>query len=303
MRIAVISDLHDDLWADPAIGAVPARRQRLADEAGYTAGNPLGTALADVELLVVAGDLANKARVRWPGAATRLRRAAPGARIHVFPGNHDYYMGAFDDAVLERHAAKLGLAWAQGRTITGRGRDGPFRIICATLWSDYAVAGTPAAAMAEARARMNDHRAIRMPASWCRFLPEDAARAHRHQRAGLEAALSKPFDGRTIVVTHHAPHPCCIPANSAEDGLLAGAYASDLSAIMTGPAAPELWLHGHVHGVGEMHVGDTRVRNVSLGYPDQFGTTPAVRAATAQERRSASGRWSSRPEQGRRPKR
>lgn len=282
MRVAVISDLHDDLWADPAINAVPGRRRRLADAAGYTAGNPLGSALADVELLVVAGDLANKARVRWPGAVARLRRAAPRARLHVFPGNHDH--GAFDDRALERLAGALGMGWAQGRTITGTGRDGPFRLLCTTLWTDYACTGSPAEAMETARHRMNDHRAIRVAPSWRRFRPEDAVEAHRRQRAWLDAALKTPFAGRTIVVTHHAPHPGCVPADSAEGGLLAGAYASDMGRLMTGETAPELWLHGHVHGVGEVLVGRTRVRNVSLGYPEQFGALPGIRAAEAQGR-------------------
>ena len=79
-RVAVISDFHDGLSADPAINAAPGHRRRLADAAGYTARNPLGSALADVELLVVAGDFANKPRVRWPGAVMRLRPAAPRAR-------------------------------------------------------------------------------------------------------------------------------------------------------------------------------------------------------------------------------
>lgn len=284
MRVAVISDLHDDLWADPSINAAPARRRRLADRLGYTAGNPLGSALRDVELLVVAGDLANKARVRWPGAVARLRAAAPAARIHVFPGNHDYYLAAFEDAPLERLASDLGLGWAQGGTIIGHGRGGPFRFLCTTLWTDYAIDGSPGVAMATARARMNDHRAIRMPATWRRFQPEDAASAHRLQRAALEAALVEPFDGRTIVVTHHAPHPDCAARAIGAEAPLAGAYASDLGALMTGPSAPDLWLHGHAHGVGEMQVGRTRVRNVSLGYPEQFGDRLECRMAKAQAR-------------------
>ncbi|MDW3224911.1 MAG: hypothetical protein R8G34_18840 [Paracoccaceae bacterium] len=78
-------------------------------------------------------------------------------------------------------------------------------------------------------------------------------------------ALSEPFDGETFVATHHSPHPSVL------DGFLndlAAAYASDLSALIL-KHRPERWLFGHCHGAKNTRVGETKLINVSLGYPDE----------------------------------
>jgi hypothetical protein len=41
---------------------------------------------------------------------------------------------------------------------------------------------------------------------WLRFRPQEAARLHHESRAFLTEILATPFNGPTVVVTHHAPH-------------------------------------------------------------------------------------------------
>lgn len=74
--------------------------------------------------------------------------------------------------------------------------------------------------------------------------------------------LHEPFDGRTVVVTHHAPHPDSVHPRFAGN-LLNPAFASDLSALM-GPA--DLWIHGHVHDSFDYQVNGTRVIANPRGY-------------------------------------
>jgi Icc-related predicted phosphoesterase len=69
-----------------------------------------------------------------------------------------------------------------------------------------------------------------------------------HQKAlkALIPILEKPYsDGPTVVVTHHAPHPDCLPASLGR-AWMAGILASDLSRLIE-ETNPNLWIHGHTH--------------------------------------------------------
>ena len=41
--------------------------------------------------------------------------------------------------------------------------------------------------------------------------------------------------------------------------MIDAAYASDLPAMLEGPHAPDLWIHGHIHRSVDYTVGRTRV--------------------------------------------
>ena len=120
---------------------------------------------------------------------------------------------------------------------------------------------------------MNDYRLIRVAgASYRRIRAADTVALHRDHRRWLEARLAEPFDGDTVVVTHHAPHPACL--GRFEGGSLAAAYASDLTDLIEAHR-PALWLHGHTHVPSDLTVGATRVLNVSIGYPPGVDGSPA----------------------------
>ncbi len=58
--------------------------------------------------------------------------------------------------------------------------------------------------------------------------------------------MEQPADERPLViVTHHAPHPFCLP-EADRSGWAAGNAASDLSELTDGGRAA-LWVHAHVH--------------------------------------------------------
>jgi Icc-related predicted phosphoesterase len=115
------------------------------------------------------------------------------------------------------------------------------------------------------------------------------AKLHAKARSTLERLLSKPRDERpVVVVTHHAPHPLCVPAES-RGRWDAGRYASDLSHL-TDSGRVDLWIHGHVHeSVDLMRPGGTRiicnpagsrVRNASF-QPNLVVEVPAPRFSKA----------------------
>ncbi len=143
------------------------------------------------------------------------------------------------------------------------------RFIGSTLWTDYRILGHRDLAMGRCREVMNDHKKISLQKQpvWQRFTPQAAERLHLRSRAFIEAELVKDFDGPTVVVTHHAPHPLSIVEKHRSD-LVTAAYVSDLSEIMEA-GKPDLWLHGHNHETFDYVVGPTRVRANPRGYDDE----------------------------------
>ncbi|GGO39277.1 metallophosphoesterase [Gemmobacter aquaticus] len=248
MSVLVIADLHLDRWLQAGRDPLAALPRDLFDE---------------LDGLIVAGDLTNNPGVRWPRMIRLLASYLPPGRIHLLPGNHDYYDCMLDgEDRLTTICAEEGAHFLQKSELVLSG----IRFLCATLWTDFALKGDPARAMRIAERGMNDYACIRLGAGDARQIrPEDTALIHADHRTWLEARLAQPFAGRTIVVTHHCPHPDLVGAWRSE---LDPAYAANLLPLIE-RAQPDAWLFGHTHHPIEGIVGRTLVRNVSLGYPYQ----------------------------------
>src|SRR5262245_50549600 len=152
MRIRVLSDLH--LEAAPF--APPA-------------------AVADV--VVLAGDIANGAAgIEW------ARRAFDGRIVYV-AGNHEPYDGEFHATRTALHAA----AAANDVALLDCGECviGGVRFLGCTLWTDYAVAGDAACALALGpyNSWLADYRAIKWGER--RFTAADSLALHAKERAWL----------------------------------------------------------------------------------------------------------------------
>jgi predicted phosphodiesterase len=101
------------------------------------------------------------------------------------------------------------------------------------------------------------------PYAWARepyFSPTIARAEHMKSRAWLRVAV--PFEGRTVVVTHHGPHLNSVHPRYLGE-LLNAAFVSDLSPLVE---QADLWIHGHVHDSSDYHVGKCRVLTNPRGY-------------------------------------
>lgn len=243
MTILLTADLHVDNWdhcgRDPFTGIVPVLR--------------------DLDALIIAGDLADDPQRNWPLALSRITRLVSPARIWVIPGNHDYYGATLDDGVLARIASGAGVNLAQKRVLTF----GSCRLLCCTLWTDFALTGDPEAAMARAGMGMLDYTRIRR-AEGGLIRPEHTVEVHRDHLDWLTREIAKPWSGQTIVVTHHAPGA----AVSGPISSISPAFASDLDGWI-GTHRPDYWFFGHTHRPLSARIRGAPVINVSLGYPDE----------------------------------
>lgn len=241
MHIQIASDLH----LERMTRKFPAYR-------GITPGH------ADV--LVIAGDIHHGA------AAIDAFRYWPVPVLYVH-GNHEAYHAQYPQVVtdIRRRAQQCG---GQVRHLENEATViGGVRFLGCCLWTDYALqqpgqdALTPQAAMAQARTMLFDHRVITMP-DGALFAPQDALRLHQESRAWLEQQLAMPFDGKTVVITHHGPHPHSIHPRFSGSVLNPG-FISDLSPLL---AHADLWIHGHVHDSFDYVAAGCRVVTNPRGY-------------------------------------
>lgn len=242
MRLQIASDMHWEFqW----------HKTRNTGDTGLTT-------VSGVDVLILAGDIGVGGEM-----APHLFKDWPTPILYV-AGNHEYYGGDITkvNVALRDHCvnANINLLECDSVVIDG------VRFLGTTLWTDYLLYGSKkqATAMYEARESLNDHRKIRVNGK--RFEPVDAMHRFARSKAWLREQLAIPFDGKTVVITHHAPHWNSVHEKYRTDGsLLSAAFVSDLSELM-GPAA--LWIHGHGHDSFDYEVNGTRVISNPRGYPN-----------------------------------
>lgn len=235
MKIQFLSDLHNEFYRP---GPIPPIEQTEAD------------------VVVLAGDIdIGLNGLRWAmNEAERL-----GKTLLFVAGNHEFYHHDIEllDEMREFAASCEKVPFLENDEFIIN----DVRFLGCTLWTDYRAAGDQVLSMMEVQQSLSDHHVISNGERL--FLPEDALKLHHESRAWLEGLLSQPFDGKTVVVTHHAPHLLCqhpsFPLNA-----IATAFLSDLSDLVE---MADVWCFGHTHSNLDVYAGKCRVISNQRGYP------------------------------------
>lgn len=252
MKILVLADLHLDEILDRDF------LSSLGEEIAYVG--------QEADALIIAGDLAEAATDKWPSAIRWLGTLYPAAKTVLLPGNHDYYGGNLStlDEQLDRICRRGGCSFGQCRSLVLD----DVRVLMTTLWTDmrlFAANSDRAVEDSIWQAQMMpdyEDGVIMVGDPERQLRPEDTAAAHERQRAWLVSELAVPWDGRTVVVTHHAPSAAVAGSITP----LSPCFASDLKAEIE-THRPDVWLFGHTHSPAELRMqGGTLLRNVSVGY-------------------------------------
>lgn len=218
----------------------------------------------DAEIAIIAGDV-------WAPVSSSLKWlfeqvVSRGLQVIFVAGNHEHYHHVLQHSISDGLAVREhypDLHWLENEAVVVNG----VRFLGATLWTDYGLYEHPRQSMKVAQLAMNDHRIIYTvdaEGHRGRFYPADALAIHRRSRVWLEGELEEPFDGKTVVVTHHSPHPRSIHLRFSGDNLNP-AFTSDLSAIIK-RHQPAAWIHGHTHNSFDYMVGKTRIVCNPRGY-------------------------------------
>lgn len=240
-------------------------------------------AIPECDVIVVPGDVCENMEVGVEWIDTCRREF--GRPIIYVGGNHEFYRTTRDGSLMKARGRAANMLCSShhrsGCNLVHVLQDGVsvvagVRFLGCTLWTDYRLDGEAwqVPAMLNAEKMMTDHEAIRYAAGGYRpWLPKDCLIEHENSINWLKLCLEKPFDGPTVVVTHHAPSSKSIHPQF-RGSLLNGAYASNLDHLVD---RATLWVHGHVHHRFDYEIGDGRVVCNPRGYPDeQTGFDPAL---------------------------
>lgn len=232
MRIHILSDLHTEI-------------------AAYT------PVVQDADVVILAGDIGVGVKgVDWA-------KAVFSRPVLYVPGNHEFYGGH-----LSKTLAKMREAGSEFVRVMDCDEAiiGGVRFLCATGWTDYTATGNPVLAAYDASTTMRDFKKIRID-EYRRVYPADFADLSRAAEQWFKDKLAQPFDGKTVVVTHHAPSLVSL-ANYAGAGThLDAAYANRWEDLMA--MGVDLWVHGHTHHAVDYEIGGTRVISNPRGYPGE----------------------------------
>ncbi|MGA0796991.1 MAG: metallophosphoesterase [Quisquiliibacterium sp.] len=218
------------------------------------------------DLVVLAGDIHNGVEaLRW------ARQTFPRDEILMVAGNHEFYDGEYLstlDAMREqaRHSG-VRLLENEATVIDG------VRFLGCTLWTDFRLFEhpgrllqlSPEQAFDQTRRMIPDFRAIRYARGGLQpvLALSDWTALHAVSRAWLTEELARPWDGPTVVVSHHLPSWRSVHPDFAAFASNVG-FASDLDHLV---AQATLWIHGHTHTTQRYRVGACEVVCNPRGYP------------------------------------
>lgn len=232
MKLRIYSDLHNEFHQfDP-----PALDQ-------------------SVDLVILAGDIDKKARgVKWANEAF----SCPTVYIC---GNHEFYDGHIDRTLQKMtEAAEPHVHVLENQSLVINNT----RILGTTGWTDFCSTGDQVAASRQAWDSMSDFKYIRVDAGYRRLRPQDLIARNHIAKVWLTQQLEQPFDGKTIVITHHAPSS--VVAGTKHDGHLSAAYANDWPLLIE---QADLWVFGHTHQSVDVELVGCRVISNPRGYPNE----------------------------------
>lgn len=233
MKIQILSDLHVEY-------------------------SPYTPEVTDADVIVLAGDICLGIRgIKW------ARQTWPDKEIVFVPGNHEFYRS--DIETEHQQMSMAGRAYhvhvlnRQEIIISG------VRFLGATLWTDFRLFGEAERPWALQRGErgLRDFQVIEY--GHHTFTPQDSANLHTQDVAWLAHKLQhEPFEGKTVVVTHHLPSAKSVATRYSKE-LLSACFASHLDYLF---GFSQLWIHGHTHDSFDYEVKGTRVICNPRGYCD-----------------------------------
>jgi Icc-related predicted phosphoesterase len=241
MKLQIMSDLHNEFEHKPVVRT-------------------------DADVIILAGDINVKASaIPW------ILDVYKDTPVVYIAGNHEYYHSDIlhVDEKLKKLSRNTNIKFLQNTMRVVKG----VRFLGTTLWTDFHYNGPELRDyyMKHAGRGMNDFNIIKYDGK--RFTPKKSFELHVDARHFLKTHLEKMFDGKTVIVTHHAPYNGAV-SKEFLNSPLNPAFISDMSDLML-DYKPDLWVYGHLHSsFRDVYVGDTRVVSNPRGYPHDAANSP-----------------------------
>ena len=232
MKINILSDLHLEYCA------------------------PFTPSPISADVIVLAGDICE--------GITGIEWAQDTFDIPVLyvPGNHEFH----DDLFTMGQHRKMMSEAAAGTNVMLLDNKVAYidhvKFIGTTLWTD--LSKLEAVLYCDADSILVDQPEGEAPEY---FNASDAQALFDANKAWLQGELMKPYDGKTIVITHHAPSQKSIH-NKYQGNAWNDCFVSDVESLMP---SIDVWIHGHTHSSLDYKINDTRVVCNPRGYSISMG--------------------------------
>lgn len=220
----------------------------------------------DSDIIVLAGDIA--VGIKGAQYAIKLHEKHKKPVVYV-PGNHEFYRHEYNELLSEIKSLlepyqNVNLLDNSSWEYKG------VRFIGATFWTDFVGNGSQSTKynMKVVNECLSDHHLIMFNDEL--FTTCDALELHNLSRQWLEIELAKPYEGKTVVVTHHGPSLICQHPHFMYSAISTG-FLSDADELVK---EADAWLFGHTHFNMDTVVGDCRLVSNQLGYPSENMPTP-----------------------------
>lgn len=219
--------------------------------------------VTDADVVVLAGDIGKQSNgIIW------AREKFPDKEIIYVPGNHEFYGSHRRDTLtlMRTDAERCNLHLLDNDEVVING----VRFLGSTLWTDFLLFGEhkKSEAMMDGQNCLNDFRVIREETRTYSFTPLISIKLHKQSLAWLTEKLDTPFEGKTVVVTHHLPSALSV-VERFKDSLLSACFASELDYLF---GKMDMWIHGHTHDNLDYVANGTRVICNPRGYVTYRGT-------------------------------
>jgi predicted phosphodiesterase len=213
------------------------------------------------DVIVLAGDIDLGSRgISW------ARKSFPKQEIIYVAGNHEFY-GSQRSRVIDdirSNCSKYGVYFLDNNVVQLQDSKSKARVrfLGATLWTDFLLFGESlkTGCISLGNRCLNDFRRIKEDDTV--FSVTKSIELHEHSLAWILEELKSPFDGKTVIVSHHLPSMQSVAERYKRD-LLSACFASELSHLF---GKMSLWIHGHTHDSFDYEINGTRVVCNPRGY-------------------------------------
>lgn len=211
----------------------------------------------DCDVLVLPGDIVVAAQLHKLRNICREKECP----IVYVTGNHEYYGGIIDEvdaAIKEIEQEFDHFHFLKNESVV----IDDVRFLGGTLWSNFDLSGNPQAFAHMVKRGISDFHRVRIDP--VRLFNGDHCRNFNLEaRAYLAEELTKPFEGKSVVVTHFCPSPKCI-VPMFEGSPLNPYFTCNCEDLMENDIA--LWIHGHTHASIDVQCNGTRIVANPRGY-------------------------------------
>lgn len=236
MKIHILSDLHNEF-------------------SQYQVSSAASTA----DVVILTGDIDVGMRgLLWSEQAF-------GCPVLYIPGNHEFYGNNLEELLAEMHdfiSERIIVLDMKEVTIDN------VRFLGATAWTNFTATGNFFEAEYQAQRILNDFR-MKKTGNERKPHPNDMIRINAQAKSWLRLKLEEDFDGKTVVITHHAPVLRSLDSTPYEPSHLDAAFSNSWDELFDGSGKVDLWIHGHTHTTVDYEVGGTHVISNQRGYPGE----------------------------------